>query len=94
MLRIITDSATDLSKEYIKEHDLHVIPTPLIINGVDHLDGETIQTQEFYELLDDINNDFKTYHINPDMFERAFRPYAEAGDTIIYLCFSTGIAGT
>lgn len=28
------------------------------------------------------------------MFTDAFTPYAKAGDTIIYLCFSTGIAGT
>ena len=28
------------------------------------------------------------------MFEQAFRPYAEQGDSVIYLCFSTGIAGT
>lgn len=28
------------------------------------------------------------------MFEEAFTPYAQAGDSIIYLCFSTGIAGT
>ena len=33
-------------------------------------------------------------HINPDMFEQAFRPYAKRGDSVIYLCFSTGIAGT
>ena len=40
------------------------------------------------------NRDIKTYHINPDMFEQAFRPYAKRGDSVIYLCFSTGIAGT
>ena len=28
------------------------------------------------------------------MFTEAFLPYAKAGDSIIYLCFSTGIAGT
>ena len=27
-------------------------------------------------------------------FEEAFLPYAQAGDSIIYICFSTGIAGT
>ena len=28
------------------------------------------------------------------MFEDAFLPYAQNGDSVIYLCFSTGIAGT
>ena len=94
MLRIITDSASDLPKDYIKQHDLHVIPTPVVIDDVDYFDGETIQTEEFYHILDDIKRDVKTYHINPAMFTEAFLPYAKAGDSIIYLCFSTGIAGT
>lgn len=94
MLRIITDSASDLPKSYIEEHHLHVIPTPVVIDDVDYFDGETIQTGEFYNILDDIKRDVKTYHINPAMFTNAFTPYAQAKDTIIYLCFSTGIAGT
>lgn len=94
MLRIITDSASDLPKSYIEEHKLHVIPTPVVIDEVDYLDGETIQTTEFYGILDDIKRDVKTYHINPAMFTEAFTPYAQAKDTVIYLCFSTGIAGT
>ena len=94
MLRIITDSASDLPKSYIEQHHLHVIPTPVVIDNVDYLDGKTIQTEEFYQILDDIKRDVKTYHINPAMFTDAFLPYAQAGDSVIYLCFSTGIAGT
>lgn len=94
MLRIITDSASDLPKDYIEKHHLHVIPTPVVIDDIDYFDGATIQTEEFYKILDDIKRDVKTYHINPAMFTEAFTPYAQAGDTIIYLCFSTGIAGT
>lgn len=94
MLRIITDSASNLPKSYIEQHHLHVIPTPVVIDNVDYLDGKTIQTEEFYQILDDIKRDVKTYHINPAMFTDAFLPYALAGDSVIYLCFSTGIAGT
>lgn len=94
MLRIITDSASDLPKSYIEQHHLHVIPTPVVIDDVDYLDGKTMQTEEFYQILDDIKRDVKTYHINPAMFTDAFLPYAQAGDSVIYLCFSTGIAGT
>ena len=94
MLRIITDSASNLPKSYIEQHHLHVIPTPVVIDNVDYLDGKTIQTEEFYQILDDIKRDVKTYHINPAMFTDAFLPYAQAGDSVIYLCFSTGIAGT
>lgn len=94
MLHIITDSASDLPKDYIEQHKLHVIPTPVVIDNVDYFDGSTIQTGKFYQILDDIKRDVKTYHINPAMFTEAFVPYAQAGDSVIYLCFSTGIAGT
>ena len=94
MLKIITDSASDLPKEYITAHQLHVIPTPVVIDETDYFDGKTIQTKEFYNILDDTKRDVRTYHINPAMIEEAYTPYAQAGDSIIYLCFSTGIAGT
>ncbi|MCM1160564.1 MAG: DegV family protein [Roseburia sp.] len=91
---IITDSASDLPKEIQEEFQLHVIPTPVVIDEKDYLDGVSIHTKEFYEILDDKTRDVKTYHINPEMFENAFRPYAEKGESVLYLCFSTGIAGT
>ncbi|MBD5545703.1 MAG: DegV family protein [Lachnospiraceae bacterium] len=91
---IITDSASDLPKEIQEEFQLHVIPTPVVIDEKDYLDGVSIHTKEFYEILDDKARDVKTYHINPEMFENAFRPYAEKGESVLYLCFSTGIAGT
>ena len=94
MLKIITDSATDMPKEIVERFHLHVIPTPVVIDDVDYLDGATIHTEEFYQILDDVTRDIKTYHINPDMFEKAFRPYAEKGDSVLYMCFSTGIAAT
>ena len=94
MLHIITDSASDLPAAYIELHKLHVIPTPVVIDDVDYFDGATIHTGEFYNILDDIKRNVTTYHINPAMFTEAFLPYAKAGDSVIYLCFSTGIAGT
>lgn len=92
-LRIITDSATDMPKSIIKEYDLKVIPTPVVIDETDYFDGKTIFPENFYDILRS-GKDVKTYHINQQMFYDAFRPYAEAGDEVIYPCFSTGIAGT
>ena len=43
MLKIITDSASDLPKSYVEKHGLHVIPTPVVIDEVDYFDGDTIQ---------------------------------------------------
>ena len=90
---IITDSASDIPASVKKEYNLHVIPTPVTIEGTDYFDEETIFPDEFYEIQAQ-GKDIKTYHISQFMFEEHFRPYAERGDEVLYICFSTGIAGT
>lgn len=91
--KIITDSASDLPQWIIDKYDTLVIPTPVVINGVDHRDRQDIFPREFYDILRG-GADVKTYHINAAMFYDAFEPYAKAGDEVLYICFSTGIAGT
>ncbi|MGN6713988.1 DegV family protein [Anaerocolumna jejuensis] len=92
-LKIITDSASDVPRFLIDKYNLHVIPTPVVIEEKDYFDGETIYPEEFYNILRN-GTEIKTYHINSFMFHKHFEPYAKNGDEVIYICFSTGIAGT
>lgn len=91
---IITDSASDVPKSVIEQYGLHVIPTPVTIDGKDYFDGETIFPDEFYRIQEENAAEIKTYHISQYMFYEHFKPYAERGDEVLYICFSTGIAGT
>lgn len=91
---IATDSATDMPQFIIDEYKLHVIPTPVVIDGKDYFDGKTIMPKEFYQLLREDKAKISTYHINTFMFKENFRQYAEAGQSVVYPCFSTGLAGT
>lgn len=91
---IITDSASDVSEELKKEYNLYVMPTPVTIDGEDFFDEETIFPDEFYAIQAQGEKDIKTYHISQYMFEEHFRPFAQRGDEVLYICFSTGIAGT
>lgn len=90
---IITDSASDIPESVIKEYNLHVIPTPVTIEGTDFFDGKTIFPDQFYAIQAS-GKDIKTYHINQYMFHENFLPFAKRGDEVLYICFSTGIAGT
>ena len=90
---IITDSASDVPESVIKEYNLHVIPTPVTIEGKDYFDGETIFPDQFYEIQAS-KKEIKTYHVSQYMFHEHFLPFAGRGDEVLYLCFSTGIAGT
>ena len=91
--KIITDSASDTPQWIIDKYGLLMIPTPVVINGEDHFDRKDIFPDRFYDVLRS-GVDIKTYHINAHMFREAFEPFAKAGDEVLYLCFSTGIAGT
>lgn len=90
---IITDSASDIPESVRKEYGLHVMPTPVTIEGTDYFDGETIHPDEFYE-IQALGKEIKTYHINQYMFYEHFKGYAQRNDEVLYICFSTGIAGT
>ena len=90
---IITDSASDLPQDIKKMYNVHVIPTPVMVDEVDYFDGETIFPDEFYKLQAE-GHDIKTYHVSQLMFEEHFLPFAKSGDELLYICFSTGIAGT
>lgn len=91
---IITDSASDIPQSVIKEFNLHVIPTPVTIDEKDYFDGETIFPDEFYRIQKENKSEIKTYHISQYMFQEHFRSFAKRGDEVLYICFSTGIAGT
>ncbi|MFH5881481.1 DegV family protein [Liberiplasma polymorphum] len=50
---IITDSAANLSKEFIKKHkNLHVIPLMILVDEVSHRDQVEISAEEVYNQLD------------------------------------------
>lgn len=91
---IITDSASDVPPSVISQYGLHVIPTPVTIDGTDYFDGKTIFPDTFYRIQKENTAEIKTYHISQYMFYEHFKPYAERGDEVLYICFSTGIAGT
>lgn len=93
-LKIITDSASDLPNYLIEQYNVEVIPTPVVIDNVDYFDGDTIMPDKFYNIMREGRSEIRTYHINASMFKDHFLPYAQNNDELIYICFSTGIAGT
>ena len=50
-VRIITDSAADISPERLSQWGVEALPLKTIIEGVEYLDGVTLSSQEFFERL-------------------------------------------
>src|SRR5690625_2190307 len=49
----ITDSTCGLSEQFIKEHNIYVLPLNVIVNGISYKDDIDITKEQFYELIND-----------------------------------------
>lgn len=94
-IKILTDSTSDLSKEYILENNLDMIPLFYTIGGKEYEDGinRTLSLKEFYDKLDNGESSV-TSQVTPAKMKEYFEKYVNEGYAIIYLCFSSGMSGT
>ncbi|TSB45102.1 DegV family protein [Alkalicoccobacillus porphyridii] len=51
MIKIVTDSTCDLTRERVKELDIQVVPLSIQANGETYLDGVDLSPEEFVDLL-------------------------------------------
>ncbi len=92
-IKILSDSACDLPIEIIKKYDIEILPIILIKDDKEYLDKVTLEPEKVYS---DMRNGevYKTAQIPPNIFDEKFREYAEKGERLIYICFSSGLSGT
>ena len=93
-IRIITDSASDISQERAKEWDVTVMPLTVRFHEEEYLDGVTITPLEFYEKLVETDELPKTSQITPYRYEEEFRKAVSEGDKVICFCLSSGVSGS
>ena len=93
-VKIISDSACDITQSEARELDITVLPLKTVIDGEEYLDGVTITTEEFYEKLETCEALPTTSQLSPAEFEDAFRPAAETGDEVVVITLSGKLSGT
>lgn len=93
-VRIMTDSASDISQERAKEWGIKVLPLKVRFGEEEFLDGVTLKGQEFYHKLVETDVVPKTSQISPYEYEEEFKAAQEAGDDLIYFCLSSGVSGS
>lgn len=93
-VRIITDSASDVSQEKAKEWGITVIPLKIRFGEEEYEDGVTISNREFYEKLVETDEIPKSSQIPPFEYEKHFREAVDAGDDVVCLCLSSGVSGS
>ena len=92
-VRIITDSACDLSQEYAASLGVTVIPLKVRFGEEEFEDGVTITPEEFFRRLEEKVLP-KTSQITPWQYEELFRAAVDAGDDVVCIVMSSGVSGT
>ncbi|MCI8694783.1 MAG: DegV family protein [Lachnospiraceae bacterium] len=92
MIRIITDSASDIVDS--GREDLTVLPINITFAGEEYQDGVTMTHRMFYEKLVECDELPITSQVPPYVFEEAFGEVKEKGDQAIVITLSSRLSGT
>lgn len=93
-VKIISDSACDMTQREAKEQGVIILPLKNIIDGVEYLDGVTITTEEFYEKLENCKNLPTTSQISPIEFTDVLSPIVEDEGEAIIITLAGKFSGT
>lgn len=93
-VRIVIDSACDLTKEQADALNLDYMPLKTLFGEEEYLDGVTITHEEFYEKLIECGTIPTTSQIPPYDFEKKYREIKESGDTAVVITLSSLLSGT
>lgn len=94
MFKIITDSTTDLPKDYFQEHNVGCIPISYILDGVTYGGEKELDWKEFYAMMRDEGKMPTTSQVNPAEAKAFLEKSVETEKEILYLAFSSGLSGT
>lgn len=92
-IKILADSACDLTEAYYNELDIDMLPLTVHLNEKEYKDGVEIAPKTVYE---EMRNGAvpKTSQVSPQAFKTVFTSYAKAKQPLIYLAFSSELSGT
>lgn len=93
-IRILTDSASDISQEKAREWGITVLPLKVRFGDEEYLDGVTLSCKDFYRKLVEKGEVPKTSQITPYEYAQEYEKAKEAGDEIICFCLSSGVSGS
>ncbi|MBN1375347.1 MAG: DegV family protein [Dehalococcoidia bacterium] len=94
MIKVVTDSTSDLPTAIAKQMDIEVIPIFLVWEGKSYRDGIDIQPDEFYPRLANSNVLPTTSQPSPDDFKALYERLSDGADGIVSIHISSKISGT
>lgn len=86
MVKIISDSTCDLSRELLEKYDIDIAPLHIVLGEAEYEDGVSITPDEIYKWSDENKVTPKTSAAGIERTIGLIRPYVEQGREVV--CFS------
>ena len=94
-VRVVTDSAADLSDELVKELDVAVVPLTIRFGADEFIDRQDLTPEEFYARCAASPVLPETAAPSPGRFEEAFRhAFDDGADSVVCINISSGLSAT
>lgn len=96
MYKIVSDSACDLSKEYLEKHDVTIVPLSVSFDGeIYYRDGVDITRDQCYQkMVDDPKLFPKTSLPSVESYAEVFRSFVEQGFPVVCFTITTLFSGS
>lgn len=96
MYKIVSDSACDLSKEYLEKHDVTIVPLSVSFDGeIYYRDGVDITRDQCYQkMVDDPKLFPKTSLPSVESYAEVFINYVEQGFPVVCFTITTLFSGS
>ena len=91
-VKIIVDSTADLLPEIAAQ--VKIVPLTIRFGDREFIDGVTIDSKKFYEMLIESDELPTTSQANPAVFEEAFAEVVGAGHQVVCITCSSKLSGT
>lgn len=82
-IAIVTDSTSDIPESLAQELGISIVPAILILDGKEHLDGETITREEYYDRLPTFSPPPTTSAPSSGMFAQMYQDLFQKGYDLI-----------
>ncbi|MFW6422290.1 MAG: DAK2 domain-containing protein, partial [Candidatus Bipolaricaulota bacterium] len=91
---LVTDSACDLPAKILENHRIHVVPLTITFEEHQYLDKQTLVPDQFYKMVDDIDDFPRTSQPSADKFSRLYSILREHYQSVISVHLSSRLSGT
>ncbi|GAB3060284.1 DegV family protein [Virgibacillus ainsalahensis] len=92
-VKILADSASDLSKNHYNQFDIEMVPLTVHLDEKEFKDGKEIDPKTIYDAMREGKSP-KTSQVSPQTFKTIFSSYAKKNQTLVYFAFSSELSGT